>query len=139
MVHSVSNISSDDCYDLLSNDDQGCYLVDVRTEQEWKETGVADITSLKSELILISWLNYEPYIHKNENFILSLNNLINDKSAKLFFICKSGGRSLQAASLALENGFINSFNVSDGFCGNFFNENLTQNGWINNRLPWRQI
>ena len=38
-----------------------------------------------------------------------------DQNDSLFFICKSGSRSMMAAQCAIKFGFKNSFNVYDGF------------------------
>lgn len=135
---SIVDFSSSECWDFLQNNKANSYLIDVRSKEEWQETGVPDLSSLKIETKLISWLFFTPFIHKNDNFIERLNSEFPDKKVNLIFICKSGGRSQQAAEAASNNGYENIFNIKDGFEGNMFDENLInlkQNGWLHSNLP----
>ena len=69
-----------------------------------------------------------------ENQVLKAN--IN-KTDNLFFICRSGWRSLNAAKCLTSSGFTNCFNVSDGFEGKLNqdgNRSLVD-GWQFNNLP----
>lgn len=137
---SIVDFSSSQCWDFLQKNQVNSYLIDVRSKEEWQETGIPDLSSLKNNTKLISWLFFTPSIHKNDNFIEKLNHDIPDKKVNLIFICKSGGRSRQAAEAASNNGYENIFNINDGFEGNMFDENLInlkQNGWLYSNLPRR--
>ena len=63
-----------------------------------------------------------------------------EKNDKLFFICRSGSRSYQAAKFLSHNGYNYCYNVSDGFEGNKnkLDQRSTTNGWKYNNLPWKQ-
>ncbi len=138
---SVGEISSLECLDALkSNPDT--YLIDVRTPEEWQENGVADLSSTNKEVKLITWIFFTPYVHANNNFLDELASAIPNKQADLFFICKSGGRSLKAATAAMQAGYDKCHNINDGFAGNMFDSDqkpLNINGWINNNLPRRKL
>ncbi len=64
------------------------------------------------------------------------NNLITNFTYKddLIFICRSGVRSRIADKISIKVGFINVYNIHEGFEGiaNFI-------GWKNNGLPWKVI
>lgn len=111
---SIINVSWPQCFEALKNN-PNAYLIDVRTEEEWHETGIADLKNFNKEVHLISWLLLKPQTHINPNFLEELMNAINDKQAKLYFICRSGGRSAQAAQASIEAGYQYCFNVEDGF------------------------
>jgi rhodanese-related sulfurtransferase len=70
-----------------------------------------------------------------------IENEILDKNSQIFFMCKTGGRSLDAAIFATEiGGYKNCFNITNGFEGDA-NENNQRgkiNGWKALNLPWLQ-
>jgi rhodanese-related sulfurtransferase len=139
---SLVELSSSQCWDFLQQNKGNSFLIDVRSKEEWLETGVADLSSINNEARLISWLLFTPHTHQNDNFITDLNMSIQDKDAHLFFICKSGGRSAQAANATIKDGYKNCYNVNDGFVGNMFNNNLKEtnlNGWMNSNLPRKKL
>ena len=139
---SIRDISSSQCWEALEKNSSSAYLIDVRAKEEWKETGIADLSSIAKEVKLISWMFFTPSIHANDKFIDELKEAVNDKNTELFFICKSGGRSAQAAKAAMQNGYNNCFNINDGFVGNMFDDNLEPlklNGWLNNNLPRKKL
>ena len=138
---SVGDTSSLECLNALKSN-PNTYLIDVRTPEEWQETGVADLSSVNKDVKLITWTFFTPYIHANSNFIDQLDSAVSNKQADLFFICKSGGRSLKAATAAMQAGYSKCHNVSDGFAGNMFDSELNSlnlNGWTNNNLPRRKL
>ncbi|MEK6734589.1 MAG: rhodanese-like domain-containing protein [Pseudomonadota bacterium] len=140
ITNDIGNIPSHQCWEALK--EANTALIDVRCEEEWKQDGLPDLSSMDKEAKQITWIHFSPFVHSNNNFIAQLENEIEDKNTKVFFICKSGGRSMQAANAALEAGYLNCFNISDGFLGNMFDqnlENLNQNGWVHNNLPWRKL
>jgi rhodanese-related sulfurtransferase len=115
IVTSIANVSWPECFASLSSNAKA-YLIDVRTQEEWKETGIADLgEAKKSQVKLISWMLLKPYTHINSNFLSILMKEIDDKQADLYFVCRSGGRSLKAAEAALQAGYQNCYNLNDGF------------------------
>lgn len=126
----VSNISSQDAYKIL-NENADVFLVDVRTKKEWKEVGIPVIDS--NNLILLTWREL-PDMSINQEFVNKLQLRILDKNKHLLFICKSGGRSLEAANFAISIGYVNSQNVLGGFEGS-----PVIMGWKQSNLPWQVL
>ena len=134
----VQQVTSIECFNKLSKISNS-YLIDVRTKPEWEFIGVPDLFSLNKKTLFISWHKY-PEMNINNNFekqIILANIKINDN---IFLICRSGGRSFNAAKHLASNGYIHCYNVSDGFEGdkNSLNQRSTINGWKYNNLPWKQ-
>lgn len=137
----VNSLSSFQAWEVLKKDADAC-LIDVRSPEEWQETGVADLSSINKSIRLLSFMFFTPHIHNNDNFMAELESIVPEKEVKLLFICKSGGRSLKAAEAAINQGYKNCYNVEDGFVGNMFDNNLKSldlNGWINSDLPRRAL
>ena len=117
------SIKSIDAFDVLSTRADS-HLIDTRSDLEWKITGIPDLSSINKETNLINW---GPVLDKNffENYQKFLLNSFNQEDS-LFFICRSGSRSLMATQLAIEFGFNNSFNIYAGF-DNESNQNWKKN------------
>ena len=114
-------------------------LIDVRTQAEWAFSGVPTLDSLTKTVKTISWKFY-PNFDVNPRFIEQLEAAIPDKTAPLYFLCKTGGRSADAAIAATAAGYTHCYNVSGGFEGDI-NSNHQRgqvNGWKASRLPWQQ-
>ena len=96
-------------------------LLDVRTDDEWKSEGkpVSDCLGIKTFFITIS---------KDLGFIENVKKQIN-KENQVLVMCAAGGRSIIAANLLQNEGYID-HNISDGFSGN--GQDL---GWKNSGLP----
>jgi rhodanese-related sulfurtransferase len=62
------------------------------------------------------------------------------EDAPLYFICRSGNRSRQAAVAATAAGYSQSFNVAHGFEGRLDGERhrATPDSWKGEGLPWVQ-
>lgn len=106
------NIKALDAFELLSKNIDS-YLIDTRSDLEWKTTGIPDLSSIDKETILLNWgpILDKSFFEQYKKFLfISFNQ--NDS---LFFICRSGSRSLMAAQFAVKFGFKNSFNIYDGF------------------------
>ena len=117
------NIDALDAFNFLSIN-LNSHLIDTRSDLEWKITGIPDLSSINKENNLINW---GPVLDKNffENYQKFLLNSFNQEDS-LFFICRSGSRSLMATQLAIELGFNNSFNIYAGF-DNENNQNWKKN------------
>ena len=127
----MKNINIDvlDAFDFLSKN-LNSHLIDTRSDLEWKITGIPDLSSINKETNLINW---GPVLNKNffEKYQKFLLNSFNQEDS-LFFICRSGSRSLMATQLAIELGFNNSFNIYAGF------DNESDQNWKKN-LPVKFI
>lgn len=110
----------------------GAKLVDVRTRAEWDYVGRIPGAV---EIELLAYPGNRP----NPEFVNELESKV-DKAAPVLFICRSGGRSHNAAMLALQAGYGEAYNVLEGFEGD--RDNLghrnTVGGWRAAGLPWTQ-
>jgi len=107
-------------------------LVDVRTRAELDWVGrIPDATAI--ELLCY------PSMQLNPDFLNELTQHI-DKKAPVLFICRSGARSGQAASIATEADFIDSYNILEGFEGDKDDQGHRGKayGWKAAGLPWEQ-
>jgi rhodanese-related sulfurtransferase len=107
-------------------------LVDVRTSAEWQFVGTAP------ESVKVEWKSW-PGMGLNPHFLEQLRHQV-DSEAVLLFMCRTGGRSHEAAALAAENGFAECYNVLEGFEGDRdgAGQRGRANGWKGRGLPWSQ-
>jgi rhodanese-related sulfurtransferase len=114
-------------------------LVDCRTDVEWNFVGVPDLAEIQQDPILIPWQVY-PSMQVNTGFAEQMKRAGLEPRHHVYFICRSGVRSLAAARAAQAAGFPNAYNVADGFEGPVDPERHrgTLAGWKADGLPWRQ-
>ena len=107
-------------------------LVDVRSKAEWSWVGRIP------GAVEIEWLVF-PSMQANPDFLEHLSLKV-PKESPVMFICRSGVRSNQAAIAALESGYLNCFNVLEGFEGDKDSNGHRgiQGGWKAAGLPWVQ-
>lgn len=119
--------------------DPDAELVDVRTEPELMFVGFPDLTDAGKPLHVVQWQVF-PHMGVNPSFIEELRARGLGPGKTLYFLCRSGARSLAAARLARQAGYAACFNVADGFEGQVDAEGHrgTQAGWKAAGLPWRQ-
>jgi rhodanese-related sulfurtransferase len=108
-------------------------LVDVRTKAELEWVGRIP------GAVEVELLTY-PGGRPNPDFIKELERLVADKDAPLMFICRSGGRSHNAAMMAQQAGYAECYNVLEGFEGDKDNagHRNAKGGWRVAGLPWTQ-
>jgi rhodanese-related sulfurtransferase len=109
----------------------GAKLVDVRTRAEWDYVGRIPGAV---EIEIVTYPGGRP----NPGFMAELESKV-DKAAPVLFICRSGGRSHNAAMLAAQAGYT-AYNVLEGFEGdrNAGGRRNTVGGWRVAGLPWSQ-
>ena len=119
------NIKALDAFDILTKKPNS-YLIDTRSDLEWKTTGIPDLLSINKETYLINWgpVLDQSFFEEYKKFLLIRFN----QKDSLFFICRSGSRSMMAAQFAIKFGFNCSFNIYDGF------SNDNDQNWVKN-LP----
>lgn len=105
-------------------------LVDVRTQAELELVGRVP------NAMAIEWATY-PGMVKNPDFAKQLSDRV-DKSQTVVFMCRTGGRSHNAAVLAEQLGFDKAYNMLEGFEGeaNELKQRTLINGWKHAGLPW---
>ena len=120
--------------------EDGAILVDVRTEGEWAHIGIPDTAAAgikRNDPLFIQWslAGGIPNARFIEQLTLQLKQQAPGGSTELVFLCRSGARSVAAATAATEAGFI-SYNVREGFEGEPDRHGeRTVNGWKNRGLP----
>ena len=89
--------------------------------------------------LLIPWQVY-PSMQVNGAFAEHLKQAGVTPAHKVFYICRSGVRSLAAGAAAQAAGFAHAFNVADGFEGPPDAEGHRGQvaGWKAAGMPWRQ-
>ena len=111
----------------------GAKLVDVRTRAELDWVGRVPGAV---EVELLTWPGSRP----NADFTKQLEAAVPDKDTPLLFLCRSGGRSHNAAMLAMQAGYAETYNVLEGFEGDKDDtgHRNTVGGWRAAGLPWEQ-
>ena len=134
----VENVAPTQAWEALRGD-ADAQLVDVRTDVEWAFVGVPDLSPAGKQAVLIPWQVY-PTMQRNPGFEQNLREAGLTPGHRLYFICRSGARSMAAAEAAKAAGFPNVFNVADGFEGPLDQEGHRGGlgGWKAEGLPWRQ-
>src|SRR5450830_1751775 len=126
-------------WDLLAADERAV-LVDVRTDAEWRYVGVPDTSSLGRRPALIEWSTY-PSGQPNPDFVASLAavGLAPGDERPVLFLCRSGVRSVAAATAVTAAGYGPAYNVLEGFEGNVGPDgHRGAQGWRAAGLPWKQ-
>jgi rhodanese-related sulfurtransferase len=134
----VEQVSARQAWEALAVD-PAAELVDCRTDAEWQYVGIPDLRPAGKQVVLISW-QYFPSGNLNAAFVQELRDAGLDAGHAIYFLCRSGVRSLHAARAAIDAGFPHAYNIADGFEGPA-DENGhrgTVAGWKADGLPWRQ-
>ena len=134
----VDNVPPAQVWEALRSDPQA-QLVDVRTDAEWNFVGLPDLAPAGKQAVLIQWQVY-PTMQVNGNFADQLTEAGFTPEHHIYFICRSGQRSLAAAQAAQAAGFPHAYNVAEGFEGapDGAGHRGTIAGWKARDLPWRQ-
>ena len=134
----TGDLSALKAWDFLK-EDPNVELIDVRTSAEWHYVGFPDLNIAHKKPMFIEW-RVLPDMSLNERFLDSLNKLVPDKNKSLVFLCRTGGRSQEAAIAATKNGYKACYNIENGFEGELNNKSKRGhlNGWKASDLPWRQ-
>ena len=134
----VENVPPTQVWEALRSDPRA-QLVDVRTEAEWNYVGLPDLAPTGKQAVLIQWQVF-PDMQVNGNFADQLKQAGFTPEQHIYFICRSGQRSLAAAQAAQTAGFPHVYNVAEGFEGppDGAGHRGTVAGWKVRNLPWRQ-
>jgi len=134
----VENVSPTRVWEALRTDSEA-QIVDVRTDAEWTYVGLPDLTEAGKEPVLIAWQLF-PAGQVNARFTEQMKQAGLTPSHKVYFLCRSGARSLAAAQAAQVAGFPHAYNIADGFEGPPDEEGHRGivAGWKAEALPWRQ-
>jgi rhodanese-related sulfurtransferase len=105
-------------------------LIDVRSQAELDLVGGVPSASH------IEWAFY-PGMVANTDFAAQLQSQINQDKT-IIFMCRTGGRSHNAAVVAQKLGYSQVYNMAEGFEGeaNAAKQRTLINGWKHANLPW---
>ena len=121
----------------------GSQLIDVRTRAEWTYVGIPDLGPLGKRAVLVEWQTF-PYQTVDPRFTERLTSELGALGVQLdddlFFICRSGSRSLAAAKAMADAGYCACHNVAGGFEGPLDDDRHrgSVGGWKAAGLPWLQ-
>jgi len=123
--------------------DSSTVLVDVRTQAEWAFVGLADLSGIGKEPVLVEWSNF-PSSRVDSHFVEKLDIALKERGVgrgdEVLFLCRSGGRSRMAAEAMAGAGYTRCRNVAEGFEGPLDDSRHrgTRSGWKMAGLPWVQ-
>ena len=139
---SIDNVAVEAAWQALKSRGRS-QLIDVRTRAEWSYVGIPDLGSLSKRAVLVEWQTF-PDRTVDPRFVERLAGELKALGVKLdddlFFICRSGGRSLAAAKAMAAMGYGACHNVAGGFEGPLDDERHrgSVGGWKAAGLPWLQ-
>jgi len=138
----AGDVAARDAWDTLQAH-PAAVLVDVRTRAEWSYVGVPSLASIGKETLLVSWDDFcsgtlVPDFAGRLTAVLEEKGVGRD--APIYFICRSGARSRNAAIAATAAGYERCFNVESGFEGALGPDRhrATPGSWKAADLPWIQ-
>ena len=133
----AGDVSPTEAWTALQQDPRAV-LVDVRTHAEWSYVGLPDLRSLGRDVVRVEWQRY-PDGSINDRFVDELAAAGVERDQPLYFLCRSGVRSIAAAEAATGAGWTESYNVSEGFEGPHDPQHHRAGaGWKVAGLPWVQ-
>jgi rhodanese-related sulfurtransferase len=136
----IDEVDPAQAYQILESDPDAV-LVDVRTRAEWAFVGMPDLAALDRPVWAVEWVSF-PSMTRNPGFLDDVANRLGDRpSGRLFFLCRSGARSMAAAQAVAQAGLgAHCTNVAEGFEGDLdeAGHRGRRNGWKVRGLPWRQ-
>jgi len=118
-------------------------MIDVRSKAEWAFVGYPALESIGKSIIFLEWQTF-PGNAKN---MLFSHRLIEELDARglgmeteLYFLCRTGVRSLKAAREMKQLGYSACFNIAKGFEGKLGDDKHRGaiDGWKAAELPWQQ-
>jgi rhodanese-related sulfurtransferase len=115
----------------------------VRTRAEWTYVGIPDLGPIGKRAVLVEWQTFPDqsvdarFVERLAGELKALGVQLDDD---LYFICRSGSRSLAAAKAMAEAGYRSCHNVLCGFEGPLddLRHRGTCSGWKASGLPWLQ-
>ena len=125
----TGELTPKETFDMMQQD-PSIILVDVRSQAELELVGRVP------QAVHIEWAFY-PGMVANADFAVQLQAQI-DNNQTIVFMCRTGGRSHNAAMVAQQLGYSHVYNMLGGFEGeaNALRQRTQINGWKHAGLPW---
>jgi rhodanese-related sulfurtransferase len=136
-IQKIEECTAQEAWDAVMGSDDS-FIIDVRTNVEWAQIGAPDLKESSHKLFFVSW-QLPPDMRLNENFVSSLAKTGVPKSGKLYFLCRSGVRSLAAAKAAASAGYETTVNIVAGFEGVAGPDGNRTGGWLGAGLPSARV
>ena len=135
----VQNVTPKQVWEALASHPEA-RLVDVRTDYEvvaYRDSRPGADRQAASADLLGRWA---PSMMVNEGFVDDLAAAGLKPDDHIYFLCRSGVRSVAAAEAATEAGYKHAFNILDGFEGppNGQGARGMIAGWQADGLPWKK-
>jgi rhodanese-related sulfurtransferase len=129
----IPEITPLQAYEILKSD-KSAVLIDVRTAPEFEYVGHPP------DAINIPWHGPPGFVDKVRRSLDQIGGGASPEAMTVLAICRSGKRSMAAASELAAAGFTKVFNVAEGFEGDLDAERHRGriNGWRFHGLPWEQ-
>ncbi|MBN35272.1 MAG: sulfurtransferase [Rhodospirillaceae bacterium] len=134
----AGDILPNDAFNALRNEPDAV-LVDVRTEPEWQFVGFPDLSLIGKRAVLAQWQTF-PGGQPNADFAADCEAAGLKRGRPVYFLCRSGVRSMHAAAAMTALGFGPCYNIAQGFEGDKDTEGHRgrTGGWKVAGLPWQQ-
>ncbi|OFE15529.1 sulfurtransferase [Humibacillus sp. DSM 29435] len=133
----AGDVTPDEAWVAL-RDQPDAVLVDVRTRAEWAYVGLPDLGVIGKDVVQVEWQSY-PDGGVNDLFTSDLEDAGVAHDQSVYFLCRSGVRSIAAAEAATRDGWAQAYNVLEGFEGPPDDRrHRSVAGWKVTGLPWVQ-
>ncbi|OGR04965.1 MAG: hypothetical protein A2511_15865 [Deltaproteobacteria bacterium RIFOXYD12_FULL_50_9] len=142
--HKGGDVSPLQAVEMVKKDTAHTFLVDIRTQYEYQDLGhpnVAYNIPYKFYTNKADEKGYKSVV--NGNFCQELKARFNPANDTLILFCRSGHRSIDGTTAAVDCGFQKSFNMMGGFEGDKVKDKNSpdfgkrvQNGWRAEKLDW---
>ena len=132
----VEDVTPKQVWEALASNPQA-RLVDVRTDYEWTVIGRPDLSDAGKQPAFVSW-QLAPAMQVNPAFLDDLRAAGITESDHVYFLCRSGVRSVAAGQAAEAAGFKHAYNIANGFEGPPDGQGTRGHlaGWQADGLPW---
>ena len=140
MADTVNTLNPLEAWELVQSQARAV-LIDVRSSMEYLFVGHP------TGSVHVAWID-EPDWVVNPHFVPEVRKVMlggvgleeHGTDAPVLLICRSGKRSLEAGKLLIENGFMEVYNIAEGFEGELDSQHhrSTTGGWRYHGLPWEQ-
>jgi rhodanese-related sulfurtransferase len=138
-------VTSKEAYEMWKAEPERIKIIDVRSPEEYWMIGHAEMArNIPLAFVKYTWdYKRDEYLAElNQGFLPAFKNLYSPTDT-ILVTCRSGERSAVAINLLANAGFVNLYNIIDGFEGDKVNDpesvyhgKRMKNGWKNSGLPW---
>jgi rhodanese-related sulfurtransferase len=138
-------ITAKEAYEQWKINPDRIKILDCRTPEEYAFVGHAPMAhNIPSKFFTYKFDSEkkEPVMVNNPDFLETIKKKFKTDDT-IFVMCRSGGRSASSVNIMAKAGFINVYNIIDGFegdsikdSGSYFHGKRMRNGWKNSGAPW---